>query len=301
MADKNFLDEDGVSQFAEETKKYIDKHAANADIHVTPADKSNWNGKQNALTSQQIDNINDVVNKANASDLSAVATSGSYNDLSDKPNIPTVNNATLTIKKNGTTVKTFTANASANVTANIVVPTKTSELTNDSGFLTTHNPVDNALSSTSTNAVQNKVINTALNAKANDADVVHKTGAEIVAGIKTFSDGIVSNLINSKTPELVEEQGDGYIRYSSGLQICWGNVNITWVSQEQTAHISFAKNFKIIESILLSHVRAGYAASSHSHIRTWDGSHFIAEYSATDPGQYSIDGQLLWQAIGKWK
>ena len=37
--------------------------------------------------------------------------------------IPTVNNATLTIQKNGTTVNTFTANASSNVTANISVPT----------------------------------------------------------------------------------------------------------------------------------------------------------------------------------
>ena len=45
--------------------------------------------------------------------------------------IPTVNNATLTIQKNGSTVNTFTANASSNVTANITVPTKTSDLTND--------------------------------------------------------------------------------------------------------------------------------------------------------------------------
>lgn len=50
--------------------------------------------------------------------------------------IPTVNNGTLTIQKNGTTVKTFTANQSSNVTANITVPTKTSDLTNDSGFIT---------------------------------------------------------------------------------------------------------------------------------------------------------------------
>lgn len=47
------------------------------------------------------------------------------------PSYPTVNNATLTIQKNGTTVKTFTANASSNVTANITVPTKVSELTDD--------------------------------------------------------------------------------------------------------------------------------------------------------------------------
>lgn len=36
--------------------------------------------------------------------------------------IPTVNNATLTIQKNGSNVATFTANASSNVTANISVP-----------------------------------------------------------------------------------------------------------------------------------------------------------------------------------
>lgn len=48
--------------------------------------------------------------------------------------LPTVNNAKLTIQKNGSAVATFTANASTDVTANITVPTKTSELTNDSGF-----------------------------------------------------------------------------------------------------------------------------------------------------------------------
>ena len=68
--------------------------------------------------------------------------SGSYNDLTDKPTIPTVNNATLTIQKNGTTVKTFTANASSNVTANITVPTATSDLTNDSGFITGYTETD---------------------------------------------------------------------------------------------------------------------------------------------------------------
>lgn len=63
--------------------------------------------------------------------LATVASSGSYNDLSNKPTIPTVYNATLTIQKNGSTVNTFTANASSNVTANITVPTKTSDLIKD--------------------------------------------------------------------------------------------------------------------------------------------------------------------------
>lgn len=54
---------------------------------------------------------------------------------------PTVNNGQLTIQKNGSTVATFTANSSTSATANITVPI-----------------VDTSLSSTSTNAVQNKVI-----------------------------------------------------------------------------------------------------------------------------------------------
>lgn len=75
-------------------------------------------------------------NYTKTANLASVALSGSYNDLTNKPTIPTVNNATLTIQKNGSTVKTFTANASANVTANITVPTKVSDLNNDSGFIT---------------------------------------------------------------------------------------------------------------------------------------------------------------------
>ena len=77
--------------------------------------------------------------------LATVATSGSYNDLSNKPTIPTVNNATLTIQKNGTNVATFTSNSNTDVTANISVPTKTSDLTNDSGFLTLESLSNNSI------------------------------------------------------------------------------------------------------------------------------------------------------------
>ena len=91
-----------------------------------------------------------------SADLASVATSGSYNDLSNKPTIPaaqvnadwnatsgvarilnkptipTVNNASLIIQKNGTNVATFTANASSNVTANISVPNTVSYVSSSS-------------------------------------------------------------------------------------------------------------------------------------------------------------------------
>ena len=57
-----------------------------------------------------------------------------YSSIDGTPTIPTVNNGTLTIQKNGTKVQTFSANQSGNVTANITVPTKVGELENDSGF-----------------------------------------------------------------------------------------------------------------------------------------------------------------------
>ena len=72
-----------------------------------------------------------------ADELATVATTGDYDDLLNKPNIPTVNDATLTIQKNGTDVATFTANSASAATANITVPTDTSDLTNGAGFITT--------------------------------------------------------------------------------------------------------------------------------------------------------------------
>ena len=69
--------------------------------------------------------------KANSADLATVAKTGSYNDLSNTPTIPSVGNGTLTIQKNGTSAGTFTANATTDKTINIIVPTKVSELTDD--------------------------------------------------------------------------------------------------------------------------------------------------------------------------
>lgn len=50
-------------------------------------------------------------------------------------------NSTITVKKNGTSVWSFSLNQSANWDVDISVPTKTSDVQNDSGFIT--NTVDN--------------------------------------------------------------------------------------------------------------------------------------------------------------
>lgn len=61
-----------------------------------------------------------ITSMAYALRLADVATSGSYNDLADKP---TIGDATLTVQKNGATVGSFKANATTNSTIDITVPT----------------------------------------------------------------------------------------------------------------------------------------------------------------------------------
>lgn len=69
--------------------------------------------------------------------LKPVATSGDYNDLTNKPTIPAAtNDGVLTIAVNGATAGTFSANQASNSTINVAVPTRTSQLTNDSDFIT---------------------------------------------------------------------------------------------------------------------------------------------------------------------
>ena len=94
-----------------------DAHVADSDIHVTTSDKSTWNAKQDAIsdlstirsgaqagstavqpgdlaTVATTGSYNDLTNKpdlsvyAETADLAVVATTGSYNDLTNKPTIP---------------------------------------------------------------------------------------------------------------------------------------------------------------------------------------------------------------------
>ena len=234
---------------------------------IDPAlNSTSTNGVQNKVIKTALDGKADSSHTHVASDitsgLASVATSGSYADLNNKPsipsktsdltndsgfitsvdwsdvnnkpNIPTVNNATLTIQRNGATVKTFTANASANVTADITVPTKTSDLTNDSNFVAStdlasvatsgsyadlsNKPtipvIDSALSSTSTNGLQNKVIKTALDGKANSTH--------------THSASDITNLSENWTVS------------GENLNISFGTSGSTWVYNANTKHLTIS-------------------------------------------------------------
>ena len=108
---------------------------------ILPAEYSDdWYDDMTSNLTKLDDVIGSDSEKLSSTDVGAAALSNNYNDLDNLPTIPTVNDAVLTIQKNGVDVQTFTANASSNVTANITVPTKTSDLTNDSDFVDISNP-----------------------------------------------------------------------------------------------------------------------------------------------------------------
>nr|MCR4779628.1 hypothetical protein [Ruminiclostridium sp.] len=115
--------------------------------------------------------------KANTADLAAVATSGSYNDLSNKPAIPaavTVDSALSAVSDNPVQNKVITAALGGKANTEDLAVVATSGSYNDLSNKPTIPAavtVDSALSSVSENPVQNKVITTALGGKANTADL----------------------------------------------------------------------------------------------------------------------------------
>lgn len=143
-------------------------------------------GKQNVLTAgANISITNDTISAVgttytagNGLDLTGTEFSVDSTVVALQSDLPTVNDATLTIQKNSTDVGTFTANATSNSTINIEVPV-----------------VDSSLNKTSTNTVQNSSVSTAL-----DNSVM--TGLSVNANTSTTTvqlDGAKKNLYSGAT------------------------------------------------------------------------------------------------------
>ena len=155
-----------------------------------------WVGQQGYITGITSSDITTALGytPVNPTSLSNVATSGDYDDLTNKPTIPTVNDAILTIQKNGTNIATFTSNSSTDTTANITVPTDTSDLTNGAGYITgiTSGDVTTALGYTPYNSSNPSGYQTASDADSKYATktelntTVKLTGNQNISGTKTF-------------------------------------------------------------------------------------------------------------------
>ena len=170
-------------------------------VLTLPGVKRFWKNVKEYIDSRILASQNTFPTKV--SDLQNDA--GYYNQST----LPPINNGILTIQKNGQNVSTFSANQNSNTTANIQVPTKVSELQNDSGYLTEHqdlsdfatkqdisNLIDSAPTTLDTlkelaDAIGNdpdfaSTIATQIASKADDSAVVHKHGSETIPGEKEF-------------------------------------------------------------------------------------------------------------------
>lgn len=138
-------------------------------------------GLMSALDKQKLDNIASGAEVNVQSDWSQ--SDNTKDDfIKNKPTIPTVNNATLTIQKNGTNVQTFTANASSNKTANITVPTAVSELSNDAGYITGYTETDPVFSASAASGITSSDISD-WNSKSEVSVTRHTTSGTNIADL----------------------------------------------------------------------------------------------------------------------
>ena len=92
--------------------------------------------------------------------------------------------------------------------------------------------------------------------------------------------------------EIIEEQGEGYIRYSSGIQICWGA--FAGISTTPKA-ITFQKPFASWKDTTVTF--DGQNGSVVTAIPGWNTTQFFVSTSA----DIDTSHVFSWQAIGRWK
>lgn len=143
--------------------------------------------------------------KTNAADLAAVATSGAYSDLSGTPNLADVATSGSYSDLSGTpslaTVATSGRYADLSGKPNLATVATSGAY----GDLTGKPTVDTAISSTSTNAVQNKAISAALATKAAAADLTAETTARETADATHAA--ALADLINGETKNKIDISG----------------------------------------------------------------------------------------------
>lgn len=186
-----------------DTELYLTPDTTDADIASAIAthnsDTTSHSNKQDKLTTQTAYSA-----KGSATKVPQITTNslGQVTAITEVTiTQPTVNNATLTIQKNGTTVNTFTANASSNVTANITVPTTAADV---NAVPTTRTVNSKALSSDITlTAADVGAVSTANGVTA----VVAGTTANIISVTKNGSTSniTVNNVENADKAKLLIE------------------------------------------------------------------------------------------------
>ena len=229
----------------------LNTHTSNTDIHVTAEDKARWDaGSGSGFSGDYNDLINKPTIPSKTSDLtndsgfinqlktinneSLIGTgnitiegsdfSGSYNDLTDKPTIPTktsdltndsgyinqlktINNESL-IGTGNLTIKGSDFSGSYNdLTDKPTIPSKTSDLTNDSGFVVGSTLATVATSGDYDDLSNKPTIPSKTSDLTNDSGFVVGSNLAKVATSGSYNDLSNTPTIPTKTSDLTNDSG----------------------------------------------------------------------------------------------
>ena len=178
------------------------------------------------------------------------------------------NDGTLTIQKNGTAVGTFSANQATDETINIEVPTKTSDLNNDSGFITgvSWNDVSDkpTFATVATSGSYDDLNNKPTIPAVNDATLtIQQNGTTVgtftansssdktaniqcvdlannqtIGGIKTFSNAPVVNSINLDGKTIDTDANDN-MTFNGNKVLTNANLTFSYDAQTETLTVTY--------------------------------------------------------------
>ncbi len=276
-----------------------------------------------------ISNLTTEVNKkVNNSDLATVAKSGKYSDLSGTPTIPTKtsqltndsgfkttdNNTTYTLTQDASDGHKITLTPSSGTATTITIPDNNTtysvatqstnglmsatDKTKLDGIATGANKttVDSALSSTSTNPVQNKIINSALANKVDKVDGKGLSTNDYTTTEKNKLAGIASGAnaythpTSTGNKHIPSGGSSGQIlRWSSDGTAVWGADNNTTYSAATT---SAAGLMSADDKTKLNGIATG--ANAYTHPTTSGNKHIPSGGADTQILIWSADGTARW-------
>ena len=216
----------------------IKKALANCEQNLSTAEqaqcRSNIGAQAQLTVGSGISISNDTITNTAPnvkSDWNAAA--GSDSEILNKPTIPTVNDGTLTIQKNGTNVATFSANQSGNATANISVPTDTSDLTNGAGYITASQVPAQVNADWNSTSGASEILNKPTIPTVNDGTLtIQVNGTQLATFSANQSSASTANIaVPTDTSDLTN--GAGFIT-SSQIPT---QVNADWTASSGTAEI----------------------------------------------------------------
>lgn len=125
-----------------------------------------------------------------------------------------------------------------------------------------------------------------------DGKTVHTTGDETIAGVKNFSGTLQAG---GHPIEAVVESGDRYIRYASGVQMCWGRVKVNGPITETKTKVTFPVAFKLTPAVLTTG-NANYLG--YNVMVGWETA---TSFTIGTSNEASAVGETNWFATGLWK